>query len=180
MSIEQRLAELGLRLPTPPRAAGSYRPAVLAGGLLFISGQIPFSNGELKYRGRVGAELSEAEGGAAARLAALNVLAQIDAALSGFDRLVSLARVEGHVSSAPGFTDQPRVLDHASELFSEVLGDKGVHTRAAFAAPQLPLNASIELVVTAAVNAAYWEVAVSSAAPWSSSVIHPAAQERQS
>jgi enamine deaminase RidA (YjgF/YER057c/UK114 family) len=155
MNVEQRLAKLGLQLPSPPRAAGNYRPAVVAGGLLFISGQIPFSNGELRYRGRVGAELSEAEGGAAARLAALNVLAQIHAALSGFDRLVSLLRVEGHVSSAPGFTDQPRVLDPASDLFSEVLGEKGVHARAAFAAPQLPLNASIELVVTAAVSPAY-------------------------
>jgi enamine deaminase RidA (YjgF/YER057c/UK114 family) len=153
MSVEERLAKLGFQLPTPPRAAGNYRPAVLTGGLLFISGQIPFLNGELKYRGRVGAELSEAEGGAAARLAALNVLAQINAALSGFDRLVSLVRVEGHVSSAPSYFDQPRVLDYASDLFSEVLGDQGVHARAAFAAPQLPLNASIELVVTAAVTA---------------------------
>lgn len=155
MTIEQRLAKLGLQLPTPPRAVGSYRPAVLADGLLFISGQIPFSNGELKYRGRVGAELSEAEGEAAARLAALNVLAQINAALSGFERLVSLLRVEGHVSSAPGYFDQPRVLNAASDLFSEVLGEKGVHTRAAFAAAQLPLNASIELVVTAAASPRY-------------------------
>src|SRR5262245_26379728 len=104
MSVEQRLAKLGLQLPTPPRPLGSYRPTLLAGDLLFISGQAPLSNGELKYRGHVGAELNEAEGGAAARLAALNVLAQIDAALSGFDRLVSLLRVEGHVNSAPGFT----------------------------------------------------------------------------
>ena len=155
MSIEGGLAKLGLQLPSPPRAAGSYRPTLLSGGLLFISGQVPFSNGELQYRGRVGAELSEAEGGAAARLAALNVLAQINTALSGFDRLVSLLRVEGHVSSAPHFADQPRVLDYASDLFNEVLGDKGAHTRAAFAAPQLPLGASIELVVTAAVTTPY-------------------------
>jgi enamine deaminase RidA (YjgF/YER057c/UK114 family) len=125
---------------------------MFAGGFLFISGQLALLNGELKYRGRVGAELSEAEGGAAARLAALNVLAQIKDALSGFDRLLSLVRMDGHVSSAPGWTDQPRVLDYASDLFSEALGEKGRHARAAFAAPQLPLDASIELVVTAAVT----------------------------
>jgi enamine deaminase RidA (YjgF/YER057c/UK114 family) len=152
MSIEQRLATLGLKLPAPPRPAGKYRPAVLAGGLLFISGQLPIADGKLRYTGRVGAELSEAEGQAAAQLAALNVLAQIGAALGGFDRLVTLLRVEGHVSSAPGYVGQSRVLDVASVLFSEVLGDKGAHTRAAFAAPALPRDASIELVVTAAVD----------------------------
>lgn len=152
MSVEDRLAALGLQLPAAPQPVGTYRTALLVGGLLFISGQLPVLNGELKYRGKVGAELSEAEGGEAARLAALNVLAQIKAALSGFDRLVSLVRVEGHVASAPGWTAQPRVLDYASNLFVEALGAKGAHTRAAFAAPQLPLNASIELVVTAAVT----------------------------
>ena len=152
MSVEQRLAKLGFELPEAPRALGSYRPAVLAGGLLFISGQLPISNGKLAYIGRVGAELSEADGRAAAQLAALNVLAQIRAALGGFDRLLTLLRVEGHVSSAPGYFDQPRVIDAASELFSDVLGDKGAHTRAAFAPPALPRNAAIELVVTAAVD----------------------------
>ena len=152
MSVEQRLAKLGFELPEAPRALGSYRPAVLAGGLLFISGQLPMSNGKLAYIGRVGAELSEADGRAAAQLAALNVLAQIHAALGGFDRLLTLLRVEGHVSSAPGYFDQPRVIDAASELFSEVLGDKGAHTRAAFAPPALPRNAAIELVVIAAVD----------------------------
>jgi len=152
MSVEQRLAKLGLQLPDAPRAMGSYRPAVLASGLLYISGQLPISKGKLAYIGRVGAELTEVDGKAAAQLAALNVLAQIHAALAGFDRLVTLLRVEGHVSSAPGYFDQPRVIDAASELFSEVLGDKGAHTRAAFAPPALPRNAAIELVVTAAVN----------------------------
>jgi enamine deaminase RidA (YjgF/YER057c/UK114 family) len=86
-------------------------------------------------------------------LAALNVLAQIKAALGGFDRLVSLVRVEGFVSSAPGWTNQPRVLDHASNLFAAVLGERGIHARSAIGTSQLPLNASVELVVTAAVAA---------------------------
>jgi enamine deaminase RidA (YjgF/YER057c/UK114 family) len=151
-SVETRLAELGLQLPDAPRPVGSYRAAVIANGLLFISGQLPLADGGLKYPGRVGAELSEAVGGEAAQLAALNVLAQIKAALGGFDRLVSLVRMEGYVSSAPGWTNQPRVLDHASNLFTAVLGDKGVHSRSAIAVQQLPLNASVELVVTAHVR----------------------------
>ena len=151
MSVEQRLARLGLQLPTPPLPAGKYRATVIDGGLLFISGQLPLLNSELRYSGRVGAELSEAQGGETARLAALNVLAQINAALSGFDRLRCLVRVDGHIGSALGWTGQARVLDHASDLFSEVLQEKAGHARAAFAPPQLPLNASIELVVTAAI-----------------------------
>ena len=151
MQVESRLARLGLVLPSPPRAAGKYAPSMFAHGLLFISGQMPFSEGRLEFPGRVGIELSEADGGAAARLAALNVLAQIHAALRGFDRLISLLRLDGYVSSSPGWTDQPRVLDSASQLFIDALGEKGRHARTAFAVPQLPLNASIELVVTAAV-----------------------------
>ena len=141
-----------LQLPAPPRPAGRYQPWVIANGLLFVSGQIPLVDGTLKLRGRVGAELSEDQGREAARIAALNVLAQIDAALGGFDRLITLARVEGTVSSSPGWHQQPRVLDAASELFYEVLGHRGEHARAAFGASSLPLDAPVELVVTAAVR----------------------------
>lgn len=151
-NVENRLAELGLQLPEAPKPVGSYRAAVISNGLLFISGQLPLLNGELKYRGRVGIELTEAAGGEAAQLAALNVLAQIKAALNGFDRLVSLVRMEGYVSSAPGWIHQPRVLDLASNLFTAVLGDRGMHARSAIATPQLPLNAPVELVVTAVCN----------------------------
>src|SRR5262245_39003726 len=128
-SVEDRLAELGLQLPEAPQPVGNYRAAVISNGLLFVSGQLPILNGALKYRGRVGIELTDVEGGEAAQLAALNVLAQIRAALHGFDRLVSLLRVEGYVSSAPGWVHQPRVLDRASDLFATVLGDRGGHAR---------------------------------------------------
>jgi len=146
------LSQLGLRLPAAPRPAGRYQPWVLANGLLFISGQIPLVDGALAYKGRVGAELTEDQGREATRIATLNVLAQIDAALGGFDRLITLTRVEGTVSSAPGWYQQPRVLDAASELFYEVLGHRGDHARAAFGAASLPLDAPVELVVTAAVR----------------------------
>ncbi|MGF1528252.1 MAG: RidA family protein [Candidatus Competibacterales bacterium] len=150
MSIQRQLAQLGLALPDPPNPAGSYRAAVCHRGLLWISGQFPMENGTVKYRGRVGAELSADQGYEAARLAGLNVLAQIHRAV-GFERLETLLRVEGHVSSAPGFSGQPKVLDGASELFTQILGDRGRHTRTAFAPQQLPLDATVELVVTAGV-----------------------------
>lgn len=152
MTPEQKLAELRLKLPSPSRPAGTYVPTVEAGNLLFISGQFPVENGQLRYMGRVGAELNEQEGYAAARLAALNVLAQIQAALGGFERLETLVRVEGHVAAAPTWHDTPKVLDGASDLFVAVLGERGRHTRAAFNPPSLPWNLTIELVVTAAVK----------------------------
>jgi enamine deaminase RidA (YjgF/YER057c/UK114 family) len=147
-----RPTELGPRLPAAPRPAGRYQPWVIANGLLFISGQIPIVDGTLALRGRVGAELTEDQGREATRIAALNVLAQIDSALDGFDRLITLTRVEGTVASAPGWYQQPRVLDAASELFYDVLGQRGDHARAAFGAAGLPLDAPVELVVTAAVR----------------------------
>lgn len=152
MSVEQHLKELGLELPEAPRPAGNYAPWILRGGLLFLSGQFPIENGQLRYVGRVGAELTEDQGRDAARLAGLNVLAQIRAALGGFERLVTLLRVEGHVASAPGWNSAPKVLDGASDLLVQVLGDRGRHARTAFTPPQLPLDLAIELVVTAAVR----------------------------
>lgn len=151
MNIEQQLKSLGLELPVPPKPAGNYQACVRTGNLLFISGQFPIENGQLRFTGRVGAELTVEQGYAAARLAALNVLAQIRAALGGFDRLETLLRVEGHVASAPGWNNVPKVLDGASDLFAAVLGERGRHTRTAFSPEQLPLNLAVELVVTAAV-----------------------------
>ena len=151
MKPEERLAQLGLKLPAPSRPAGNYVPFIETGNLLFISAQLPIENGVLRYVGRVGAELSEEEGYAAARLAGLNVLSQIQAALGTFERLVQLLRVEGHVASAPQFRNQPKILDGASDLFVAVLGERGRHTRSAFAPERLPLDLAVELVVTAAI-----------------------------
>jgi len=152
MSVESKLAQLGLKLPPAPGPAGQYLPWVRAGNLLFLSGQLPMEAGVPRYVGRVGAELTEEQGYAAARLAALNVLAQLRAALGSFDRLERLVRVEGHVASAPGWYGTPGVLDGASALFLGVLGERGSHTRAAFNSTHLPWNVAVELVVTAAVK----------------------------
>jgi enamine deaminase RidA (YjgF/YER057c/UK114 family) len=138
-----------LDLPEPPSPAGAYERGMVHGGIGFLSGQFPLRDGRLVYAGRVGAELSEAEGRAAAEVAALNAIAAIKAVLQGsLTDLVSLLRVEGYVASADGFVRQLWVLDGASEAFSRLLGDKGRHARTAFAVPRLPLDAPIELVVT--------------------------------
>jgi len=152
MNIDQRLKELGIELPHPPQPVGNYQAWLQRGDLLFISGQLPIENGQRRFTGRVGAELTEEQGYAAARLAGLNVLGQIRAALGGFDRLESLLRLEGHVASAPDWHNAPKVLDGASDLFTTVLGDRGRHTRAAFTPARLPLDVAVELVVTASVR----------------------------
>jgi enamine deaminase RidA (YjgF/YER057c/UK114 family) len=152
MNIDENLSSLGIQLPTAPEPVGNYQAWLRRGDLLFLSGQLPIENGQRRFIGRVGDELTEEQGYAAARLAAMNVLAQIRAALGGFDRLETLLRVEGHVASAPGWNNAPKVLDGASDLFVAVLGERGRHTRAAFTPPQLPLGFSVELVVTVAVG----------------------------
>lgn len=149
MDPEERLKRLGLRLPDPPEPAANYKPFIRAGNLLFISGQLPVVRGEVRYRGAVGLDLTEEEGYEAAKLCALNVLAQIKAALGSLQRLEVLIRVEGYVNSAPGWTDQPKVLNGASDLFAQVLGDKSGHTRIALGHNTLPLNAAVEVAAVA-------------------------------
>lgn len=152
--IERRLRALGLALPAePPRPAGRYLAVVERGGIGFVSGQFPFAGAVLTHRGRIGRELSEDDGREAARIAALNVLAQIRRHLGGFDRLAGLLRVDGYVASAPGFVMQPRILDAASGLFADVLGEQlGGHARTAFAVEQLPRDSPIELCVSFATD----------------------------
>ncbi|MGF6633123.1 RidA family protein [Paraburkholderia sp. MM6662-R1] len=149
MSVQQKLAELGLELPSPPQPLGSYTAVSEAGNLLFISGQVPLSDGKMVYSGRVGENLTLEEGRKAAQLAALNVLAQISRHLGGFERLHHIVRVEGHVSSADGFYGQPAVVDGASDLFAAVLGDKAGHARSAFSHSQSPADAAVVIVVIA-------------------------------
>jgi enamine deaminase RidA (YjgF/YER057c/UK114 family) len=151
--LRERLVSLGHVLPQPAAPAGAYRAVVMRGALGVISGQFPWRDGKLAWCGRVGAELDEAQGSEAARQAALNALAQMARALdelpAGWTHLAGLLRLEGHVASADSFLAQPRVLDAASLLLVEVLGeDVGAHARTAFAPRRLPLNAAVELVLS--------------------------------
>ena len=148
-NIDARLAQLGIFLPDAPAPAGAYQRIVVRNGIGFISGQFPLVGGKLAYAGCVGAGLTEEEGRLAARLAAINVLAQIRTHLGGFDGFAGLLRVDGYVASAAGNFSQPKVLDGASELFVAVLGAKlGAHARTAFSVAQLPLGAPVELAVS--------------------------------
>lgn len=154
MSVEQKLAARGLALPNAPQPLGAYKAVIESQGLLFISAQVPIQDGKIVIQGRVGDTLTLEQGQKAAELTALNALAQIHRHLGGFDRLVRLVRVEGHVASADGFFDQPAVIDGASNLFADVLGDKAGHVRSAFSHTQLPANSAVILVVTAEVSPA--------------------------
>ena len=143
--IEARLKALDLVLPEAKPPIGSYVPFLHLNGQLFISGQLPLKDGKLAAEGKVGADLDLAQGQAAARACAINVLAQAKAALGDLDRIVQLLRLNGFVNAAPGFADHPKVLNAASDLMVEILGNKGLHTRIAVGCAGLPLNAAVEI-----------------------------------
>ena len=147
--IDARMRHAGIVLPEPPRPAGNYQPVLCRGGVGFVSGQFPIRHGRCVRTGRVGVELTAEQGRECAEIAAANVLAQIRAALNGWERFGGLLRIDGHVASADDFLRQPAVLDGASELFLRALGPvAGAHARTAFHAARLPLDAPVELAVT--------------------------------
>jgi len=145
-TIEERLAALGVSLPNAPAPVASYRPWLIAGSLLFISGQLPVVDGRLKATGKIGEQyLTPETGQELARIAALNALAQVKQALGTLDAVHQCVRIVGYVNSAPGFTGQPQVLNGASDLLVQVFGEKGLHTRAAVGVSELPMDAPIEI-----------------------------------
>lgn len=136
--IEERLSELGVVLPQAPSPAANYLPYILSGNQLLIAGQAAVVDGRHPFVGRLGAELSVADGKAAARLAAINVLAQVKTACFGdWNRLARCLRVCGYLNTTPAFTDHPQVLDGASDFLVEVLGDSGKHVRTVLGATSL-------------------------------------------
>jgi enamine deaminase RidA (YjgF/YER057c/UK114 family) len=144
--IEARLSEMGIELPEPAKAVANYVGYVQSGNLVFISGQITLDKGEVKYLGKLGQEFGVEDGQAAARLCAINILAQVKAACDGnLDRVVRCVRLGGFVNSTPDFQDQPKVVNGASDFMVEVLGDKGRHCRAAVSAGALPLGVAVEI-----------------------------------
>jgi len=144
--IATKLRELGIELPSPSAPQGAYVPAVRAGALLFISGQITAGPGGLEYLGKVGREINLDEAKRAARLAAINVIAQAAQALDGdLDRVRRVVKVTGFVNAVPEFTQHPEVINGASELFAQVFGEAGRHARAAVGASSLPRNVAVEV-----------------------------------
>ena len=150
MTAEQRLLALGLTLPPAPAAVAAYEPWVRTGTLVFSSGQLPWRDGAMTFAGRLGAELTIEQGYQAARQCALNALAQLQAAAGGdLNRVRRLVRVEGYVHCAAGFRGHPQVLNGASDLFNAVFGPRGAHARLAIGVADMPLDAAVQITVTA-------------------------------
>jgi enamine deaminase RidA (YjgF/YER057c/UK114 family) len=151
MGARERLAELGLKLPSVVPPVAAYVPAMRTGNLVFTSGQLPMVDGAMPATGKVGAEVDAADAKKYAEYCALNALAAIDA-IAGLDSIVRIVKVVGFVASAPGFTGQPGVVNGASELFGAVFGDAGQHARSAVGVASLPLDAPVEVEVIAEVR----------------------------
>lgn len=144
-TIEARLAELGLTLPAAPNPVANYVPFAISGNLLFISGQISKAAGGTVVTGALGRDVSVETGQQAARHCALNILAQAKSALGSLDRIGQVLKLTGFVNATADFADHPKVVNGASDLMVEVLGDKGRHTRAAVGVSSLPLNCAVEV-----------------------------------
>ena len=149
MSIDQRLAELGITLPEAAAPVAAYVPAVEIGGLLHISGQISFAEDGSLIKGRLGEDVDLDGGIAAARRCGIMLLAQMKAALGALDRVERVVKLGVFVNSAPAFTDQPKVANGASDLMREVFGEPGRHARSAVGVAELPLGAPVEVEVIA-------------------------------
>ena len=150
--IEARIAALGLKLPAAAAPVAAYVPVVVAGGLAHVSGQLPFIGGNLVI-GRLGEDVTLERGAAAAQACVLMILAQLKAALGSLDRVERIVKLGGFVNSTANFTDQPKVVNGASELMVAVFGEAGKHARSAVGVPVLPLGAAVEVDAIVAVRA---------------------------
>lgn len=144
-AIDQKLADLGIKLPEAPQPVANYVPFLISGELLFISGQIAKDGSGRVLTGVLGDGVTVEQGQEAARHCALNILAQAKAALGDLARITQVLRLTGFVASTQSFTDQPKVINGASDLLVSVLGDTGRHTRSAVGVASLPLNACVEI-----------------------------------
>jgi enamine deaminase RidA (YjgF/YER057c/UK114 family) len=145
-TVEQKLKDLGIVLPTPAAPVANYVPFVRTGALLFVSGQICIgADGKLVARGKLGENVSIEEGQQAARTCGVNILAQLKVALGDLDKVVRVVRLGGFINSAPDFLDGPKVMNGASDLMVEVLGDKGRHARTTVGVAALPSDAAVEV-----------------------------------
>ena len=152
MSVEARLTSLGIQLPPPPPAVAAYEPWMRTGNLVLTSGQLPWLNGEMAFSGKCGAEITEDQGYQAARQCAINAIAQLKAAAGDLDRVRQIVKVEGYVHTSPGFRGHPQVLNGASELIRSVFSERGRHARLAVGIDEMPLNAAVQICVTAEIE----------------------------
>jgi enamine deaminase RidA (YjgF/YER057c/UK114 family) len=143
--IESRLVELGVTLPSPPMPVASYVPSTISGNIVFISGQIPIADGAIKYIGKLGVDVPLEAGQAAAQLCAINVLAQLKAAIGDLDRVTRCLKLGVFINAAPDYTQHPEVANGASDLIAAVFGDAGKHARAAVGVGSLPRGVAVEV-----------------------------------
>jgi enamine deaminase RidA (YjgF/YER057c/UK114 family) len=151
--IDQRLAKLGIDIPTPAVPVANYLGWVRTGNLVFTAGQVTVKDGAFLHQGKVGAEISVEDAAEAAKLCAINIIAQLKQACDGdLDRVKRIVKLVGFVNGVPGFTDHPRVINGASDFMVEVFGEKGKHARSAVGAGSLPLNIAVEIEAIAEVE----------------------------
>jgi len=148
MSANQRISELGIVLPQVATPAGAYVPAVVSGNLVFTAGQIPLVDGKLAATGKVGKDLTAEQAKEIARICALNAVAAVKSVIGDLDRVKKVVKVVGFVSSDPSFSQQPAVVNGASELLEQIFGEKGIHARSAVGVAVLPLDAPVEVELT--------------------------------
>ena len=143
--FEEKIKQMGITIPETVKPLAAYIPAMRVGNLVMTSGQVPISDGAVKYSGKVGKDLSEEEGKEAAKLCALNCLSAIKSVIVNLDKIKRVVKLTVFVSSAEGFTAQPKVANGASEFLVEIFGDAGKHVRSAVGVSELPLNSAVEI-----------------------------------
>jgi len=142
--IDRKIKSLGINLPIPPSPAGSYIPVVKSGNLLYVSGQIPMEDGKVVFTGKV-SDTNIETAQKSARICAINILAQLKKELGDLEKISKIVRISGFVNSVPEFTQQPKVINAASDLFYEIFGECGKHSRIAVGVSSLPLNSMTEI-----------------------------------
>jgi len=149
--FEEKIKKMGITIPEVVKPLAAYIPAMQVGNLVMTSGQVPISEGKVKYIGKVGKDLSEEEG-KAAKLCALNCLSAIKSVIGSFDNIKKVVKLTVFISSAEGFTAQPKVANGASEFIAEIFGEAGKHVRSAVGVSELPLNSAVEIEMIVQVN----------------------------
>lgn len=150
--VENRIKAQGIELPPPPAPMGAYVPAVTAGSLVFVSGQLPRWGDEMRFAGKVDSDLSPDKAREAARLAALNAVSVLKAEVGDLDRVRRIVKLQGSVASSPGFVGQPPIINAASEVMVEIFGEKGKHARMAVGVAELPARASVAVELIAEIE----------------------------
>ena len=143
--IEKKLNDMGIKIPEAPEPLASYIPVTKVGNLVFTAGQIPMANGELKFKGKVGKDISLEDGVKAAQLCTVNCLSVIKSVVNSLDNIKRIIKVTVFVNSADGFSDQPKVANGASDLLVKVFGDNGKHVRSAVGVNELPIDSAVEI-----------------------------------